>query len=398
MKRFFSLFLIIVVALCINCNAELLGDGEAFIDSTDFYTWVVPASTTALNPTAQGAILIEAETGNVLFEKNPDEKLPIASVTKVMTLLLTMEALDGGVITLEDMVTVSENAASMGGSQAWMEPGETLSVHEMLKAVVVSSCNDGAVALAEHLAGSEAEFVSRMNEKAKEIGMTNTEFINCTGLDDEAVHYSTARDVALMSRELLKHEKIFDYTTIWMDTIRNGEFGLNNTNKLIRFYSGANGLKTGSTSKAKFCLSASAKRGDMQLIAVVLGAPSGAERFADAKSLLDFGFANYALYTPPTLSSNRVKVKGGKEEFVEFNWTQIPFVVKKGTESKIEVRTDIAKELSAPVERGQTIGHVSFVCDGEEIAKTYVYAGKGVEKAGVFDVLLSLFSSLFFKK
>ena len=398
MKRFLSLFLIVATLLCVNCSAELLNEDNSFIDGSDFYTWVVPASTTALNPTAQGAILIEQETGKVLFEKNPDEKMPIASVTKVMTLLLVMEALDGGVITLDDTVTVSENAASMGGSQAWMEPGENLSVHEMLKAVVVSSCNDGAVALAEHLAGSEGEFVARMNEKAKALGMTNTEFINCTGLDDEAVHYSTARDVALMSRELLKHEKIFDYTTIWMDTIRNGAFGLNNTNKLIRFYSGANGLKTGSTSKAKFCLSASAKRADMQLIAVVLGSPSGAERFADAKSLLDYGFANFAVFTPQPLSSNSVRVKGGREEAVEFNYEPTPIVVKKGTENKIETRVDIAKELTAPVERGQTIGHVSFVCDGEEISKTTVYAEKGVEKAGLFDVLLSLFASLFFKK
>ena len=395
MKRFLSLFLVVAALLCINCNAELLEEDTSFIDSSDFYTWVVPASTTALNPTAQGAILIEAETGKVLFEKNPDEKLPIASVTKVMTLLLTMEALDGGVITLDDMVTVSENAASMGGSQAWMEPGENLSVHEMLKAVVVSSCNDGAVALAEHLAGSEGEFVARMNEKAKELGMTNTEFINCTGLDDDAVHYSTARDVALMSRELLKHEKIFDYTTIWMDTIRNGAFGLNNTNKLIRFYSGANGLKTGSTSKAKFCLSASAKRADMQLIAVVLGSPSGAERFADAKSLLDFGFANYAIYIPSKLSMDRVKVRGGKEDFVGVNYTQTPLVVKKGVENKIEARVDIAKSLSAPVERGQTIGHVSFVSDGEEIAKVPIYAKTGVEKAGVLDIFTTLISSLF---
>ena len=208
-----------------------------------------------------------------------------------------MEALDNGFIKLDDMVTVSDNAASMGGSQAWMEPGENLSVHEMLKAVVVSSCNDGSVALAEHIAGSESEFISRMNTRAAELGMKNTTFVNCTGLDDNEMHMSTARDVALMSQELIRHEKIFEYTTLWTDTIRNGAFGLSNTNKLIRFYNGANGLKTGSTSKAKFCLSATAKRGEMQLIAVVLGAPTSAERFSDAKSLLDYGFANYALYS-----------------------------------------------------------------------------------------------------
>ncbi len=394
MKRIISLVLAFTFIFTVCVSAEQLDHDSAFLDSSDFYTWVVPTSTTALNPTAQGAILMEAETGEFLFEKSPDEKLPIASVTKVMTLLLTMEALENGVITLDDMVTVSERAASMGGSQAWMEPGETLSVNEMLKAVAVSSCNDGAVALAEHLAGSEEEFVRRMNERAEELGMTNTSFLNCTGLDDDAVHYSTARDVALMSRELISHSKIFDYTTIWTDTIRGGEFGLSNTNKLIRFYNGANGLKTGSTSKAKFCLSATAERGGMTLIAVVLGSPSSAERFADAKSLLDYGFANFALFTPEPLPTDRIPVEGGKSGFVTCDFRATPFVVKKGTETKIETSVEISEKLTAPVDRGQTIGEVRWISNGEEIGKMSVYAKEGVEKAGFFDIFKSLLYTL----
>ncbi len=394
MKRLLSFVLILTLVLSFSVSAELLSDTDSFLDSSDFYTWVVPTAGTALNPTAQGAILIEAKTGQVLFEKAPDEKLPIASVTKVMTLLLVMEALDGGVITLDDMVTVSEKAASMGGSQAWMEPGETLSVHEMLKAVAVSSCNDGAVALAEHLAGSEEEFIRRMNERATELGMTNTSFLNCTGLDDDEVHYSTARDVAIMSRELLSHKKILDYTTIWQDTIRSGEFGLTNTNKLIRFYNGANGLKTGSTSKAKFCLSASAERGGVNLIAVVLGSPSSAERFSDAKSLLDYGFANFALFTPTPLPVDRIPVTGGVKDFVTCDFRAAPFVVKKGTEGKIETKVELAEKLTAPVERGQTIGEVVWTLDGEEIGRVEVWAGEGVEKADFGHIFKTLLFTL----
>ena len=231
---------------------------------------------------AKSAILMEEATGNILYESNPDERLPIASVTKVMTMLLIMEAVDSGKISLDDMVTVSENAMSYGGSTMFLETGEQLTVNDMLKGIAVASANDCCVAMAEHLAGSESAFVDMMNEKAKELGMENTHFMNTNGLDEDD-HYSSARDVAIMSRELMKHETIFNYTSIWMDTLRGGKFQLANTNKLIRFYDGANGLKTGSTSKALCCLSAAAKRNDMQLIAVVLGAPTSAERFASAK-------------------------------------------------------------------------------------------------------------------
>lgn len=394
MKRITAFILVITLIFSFGASAELLGDESPYLTGEEFCDWVIPTSGTALDTTADGAFLIEAETGKVLFEKNPDKQMPIASVTKIMTLLLTMEALDSGAITLEEMVTVSENAASMGGSQAWMEPGENLSVHEMLKAVVVSSCNDGAVALAEHIAGSEAEFISRMNTRAAELGMTNTSFVNCTGLDDKAMHLSCARDVALMSRELIKHEKIFEYTTIWTDTIRNGAFGLSNTNKLIRFYNGANGLKTGSTSKAKFCLSATAKRGDMQLVAVVLGAPSSAERFSDAKCLLDYGFANFALYRPEPLNIDSITVTGGKTNTVKINAEQVPVLVKKGTESKIVAETTLSDKISAPVDLGQTVGEIVYKNGDEIISRVSIKTTEAVEKAGFSDIFINLLKSI----
>jgi D-alanyl-D-alanine carboxypeptidase (penicillin-binding protein 5/6) len=395
MKRIIAGILLVMFAILpIGVSAELLHDESGVLVGEELFDWVLPASATALNPTAEGAILIEAETGEVLFEKDSEKNLPIASVTKVMTLLLVMEALDNDVIKLDDPVTVSEAAASMGGSQAWMEPGEVLSVHEMLKAVTVSSCNDGAVALAEHLAGSESEFVRRMNERAAELGMTKTSFVNCTGLDDAEMHLSCARDVALMSRELIKHEKIFEYTTIWTDTIRGGEFGLSNTNKLIRFYNGANGLKTGSTSKAKFCLSATAKRGDVQLIAVVLGSPSSAERFSDAKSLLDYGFANFALYRPQPLTVDGIRVKGGKTESVKIVTELTPILVKKGAETKIVQEIELAEKLTAPVDEGQIVGEIKFKNGDEVISSVKIKTAEGVEKAEFLDIFINLLKAV----
>ena len=292
---------------------------------------------TDLGLNAKSAILMEESTGNILYESNPDERLPIASVTKVMTMLLIMEAVDSGKISLDDMVTVSENAMSYGGSTMFLETGEQLTVNDMLKGIAVASANDGCVAMAEHLAGSESAVVDMMNEKAKELGMENTHFMNTNGLDEDD-HYSSARDVAIMSRELMKHETIFNYTSIWMDTLRGGKFQLANTNKLIRFYDGANGLKTGSTSKALCCLSAAAKRNDMQLIAVVLGAPTSAERFASAKSLLDYGFANYAVNTQITAGDEVQKIaveKGVDKEVGVVAGDSCSTLVKKGQEDNI---------------------------------------------------------------
>lgn len=253
---------------------------------------------TPFDVNARSAVLMDANTGTVLYAKNADQALPPASVTKVMTLLLVMEAVDSGTLALDDTVSVSEYAASMGGSQVYLEPGETMAVEEMLKCVIIASANDAAVALAEKVAGSEEAFVSRMNERAAELGMDNTHFENVTGLDDDTVsHLTSAYDIALMSRELLTHPQILEYSGIWMDTIRDGAFGLTNTNRLIRFYDGATGLKTGSISKAKFCISATAMREDLHLIAVIMGSDTRDTRNAAAKSLLDFGFANYSVYT-----------------------------------------------------------------------------------------------------
>ena len=353
---------------------------------------------TDLGLNTKSAILMEEATGNILYESNPDERLPIASVTKVMTMLLIMEAVDSGKISLDDMVTVSENAMSYGGSTMFLETGEQLTVNDMLKGIAVASANDGCVAMAEHLAGSESAFVDMMNEKAKELGMENTHFMNTNGLDEDD-HYSSARDVAIMSRELMKHETIFNYTSIWMDTLRGGKFQLANTNKLIRFYDGANGLKTGSTSKALCCLSAAAKRNDIQLIAVVLGAPTSAERFASAKSLLDYGFANYAVNTQITAGDEVQKIaveKGVDKEVGVVAGDSCSTLVKKGQEDNITKEIKIDETITAPIEAGQKIGTMTISRDGEVIADIDLNASSAVEKKGIGLIIKDFFATIFF--
>lgn len=359
---------------------------------------VFAESNTDLGLNAKSAILMEESTGNILYESNPDERLPIASVTKVMTMLLIMEAVDSGKISLDDMVTVSENAMSYGGSTMFLETGEQLTVNDMLKGIAVASANDGCVAMAEHLAGSESAFVDMMNEKAKKLGMENTHFMNTNGLDEDD-HYSSARDVAIMSRELMKHEMIFNYTSIWMDTLRGGKFQLANTNKLIRFYDGANGLKTGSTSKALCCLSAAAKRNDMQLIAVVLGAPTSAERFASAKSLLDYGFANYAVNTQITAGDevqNIAVEKGVDKEVGVVAGDSCSTLVKKGQEDNITKEIKIDETITAPIEAGQKIGTMTISRDGEVIADIDLNASSAVEKKGIGLIIKDFFATIFF--
>ena len=353
---------------------------------------------TDLGLNAKSAILMEESTGNILYESNPDERLPIASVTKVMTMLLIMEAVDSGKISLDDMVTVSENAMSYGGSTMFLETGEQLTVNDMLKGIAVASANDGCVAMAEHLAGSESAFVDMMNEKAKKLGMENTHFMNTNGLDEDD-HYSSARDVAIMSRELMKHETIFNYTSIWMDTLRGGKFQLANTNKLIRFYDGANGLKTGSTSKALCCLSAAAKRNDMQLIAVVLGAPTSAERFASAKSLLDYGFANYAVNTQITAGDEVQKIaveKGVDKEVGVVAGDSCSTLVKTGQEDNITKEIKIVETITAPIEAGQKIGTMTISRDGEVISDIDLNASSAVEKKGIGLIIKDFFATIFF--
>ena len=347
---------------------------------------------------AKSLILIEAETGKVLYEKDADLTLPPASVTKVMTMLLVMEAIDSGLISYDDMVTVSENAASMGGSQVFMQAGEQFSVHEMLKCVVVSSANDACVALAEYIAGSEEAFVEKMNARAAELGMTHTFFENTNGLDDTTVnHMTTARDIATMSAELItKHPKILEYSSIWMDSIRNGEFGLTNTNRLIRFYNGANGLKTGSTARAKFCISASAKRGDMQLICVVMAAETRDSRNEIAKKLFDYGFANYTYENFPAQELEEMRVLGGKSATVPLSYEGYDFVTDKVNAGKTECKITLPESVQAPVKAGDEIGKVVYELNGEVVAERPITAAADVERVGFYDVLYRMFKSFLY--
>lgn len=334
---------------------------------------------------AKAYILIEQSTGKVLAEDKADEKLPIASVTKIMTMLLIMEAVDDGVIALGDMVEVSENAMSYGGSTMFLETGEKLSVHDMLKGIAVASANDGCVAMAEHLTGSESAFVDAMNKRAKELGMNNTNFMNTNGLDEDN-HYSSARDVSIMSRELLKHPKITEYTSIWMDELRDGKFQLANTNKLIRFYTGANGLKTGSTSQALCCLSASAKRDGMQLIAVVLGSPTSDKRFSSARALLDYGFANYKI---DSLVDKKEKICdaniiNGTEDTVNAIAKESKFILcEKNNNKEIKRRVFLNDDIKAPIKRNDVLGYTEFVHDGEVVDKVDIISEKDVKKKGI---------------
>ena len=348
-----------------------------------------------LDVPAPSAILMDAATGTVLYEKNADEKLPPASVTKIMTLLLVMEALDSGSIGWGDMVTASETAAAKGGSQVYLEVGEQMSMDEMLKSVVVSSANDCATALAEHVAGSEAAFVEKMNARAAELGMENTHFVNCTGLDDgenASEHLTTARDIATMSRELLTHEEIKKYTTIWMDTVRNGQFGLSNTNKLVRFYEGTTGLKTGYTSTAGHCLSASAERDGMELIAVVLHCESSTDRFRSAKALLDYGFANYALAdTRPEEPLQPVRVILGEESTLTPVLQQTaPILIEKGELAGITKTVTLCQEVEAPVAAGQQLGTLTLSTSTRTLAEIPIIAPQAIEKLTLWELAARL--------
>ena len=347
---------------------------------------------------AESAVLMEVSTGEVLYAKNADRALPPASVTKIMTLLLFMEEVDAGNISLGEEITVSDYAASMGGSQVYLEPGETMTAEELLKCVIIASANDAAVTLAEKVSGSEEAFVSRMNARAAELGMTNTHFENVTGLDDTAVkHLTSAYDIALMSRALLSHETILKYSTIWMDSIRDGAFGLTNTNRLVRFYPGITGLKTGSTSKAGFCMSATAKRDGMHLIAVVMGAPTRDERNAAAKELLDYGFAGYSLYEDAGGDVGTVPVKGGIEEVCRAEAPSVSMLTAKGKNRDITREILLDSSVAAPVEAGQRIGTARTLCGGEVLREDPVTAASEVPRIGFGGLLLRMLGTAFLK-
>ncbi len=344
--------------------------------------------------TAKAALLMDAGTGQVLFEKNAHEARPIASVTKVMTLLLIMEEIDSGRLSLSDTVTASAHAAGMGGSDIWLEEGETMTVDDMLKAIVIMSANDAAVALAEKIAGSEDAFVQRMNERAKELGMNDTVFKNCCGLDEDG-HVSSAYDVALMSRELIGHDKIFGYTTTWMDSVRDGATQLVNTNRLIRTYTGITGLKTGTTSQAGSCMTATAQRDGMTLIAVVLGADTSALRFSEAATLLDTGFAGWSSVKPETAKVGSLPVTGGMESEVELKVEECPsLLIEKGREEELKQTVHLPESLQAPVDTKTIIGTITVTLGETKLVSLPIYAAREVEAVSWDKIFFLLLENL----
>ncbi len=358
-----------------------------------------PAGAVELDVGGKSAVLMDAATGTILYETNAHERLAPASVTKVMTMLLIMEAVDSGKIRWEDMVTASEAAAAKGGSQIYLKVGETMSVSDMVKSIAVSSANDCACAMAEHLAGSETAFVEMMNARAKALGMNDTNFVNCTGLDDSEEakdHKTSAYDIALMSRELLKnHPDIKRYTTIWMDTVRDGAFGLSNTNKLVRFYQGATGLKTGFTSGAGYCLSASAQREGMELIAVVMGCETSAERFSTCKSLLDYGFASFAVVTPQIPEAAAIPVKlGVRDTVAAVPSEQTALLIDKSQRNMISYQTILEESVDAPVSKGQRLGTLSIMAGEQILAQIPLVAEEAVEKLTFGQIFLRVLKRL----
>ena len=356
----------------------------------------VAAQGVEMNIPAKSALLMDIATGTVLYEQNAHTPLAPASVTKVMTMLLIMEAIDSGKIGWDDMVTASEEAAAKGGSQIYLKVGETMSVSDMVKSIAVSSANDCACAMAEHLAGSETAFVTMMNTRAKELGMNDTNFVNCTGLDDSEEaknHKTSAYDIAIMSRELMKnHPDIKKFTTIWMDTVRNGTFGLSNTNKMVRFYAGATGLKTGFTSDAGYCLSATAERDGMELVAVVMGCETSKERFAACKSLLDYGFANYSLVQTDLPKALTVPVVLGKAETVKVKLAQSnDLLIDKAQKNSVTTQVELESSVNAPVSKGQRLGTLTVKSGEQVLTQIPLVAETGVMKLSWGDVFTRLF-------
>ncbi len=355
-----------------------------------------PVQAAELTVAGKSSLLMDVATGTVLQESNAHERLAPASVTKIMTMLLIMEAVDSGKIAMSDMVTASETAAAKGGSQIYLKVGETMPVSDMLKSIAVSSANDCACAMAEHIAGSEEAFVARMNKRAAELGMQDTNFVNCTGLDDDpdaANHRTSAYDIALMSRELLKnHPDIKKFTTIWMDTVRNGTFGLSNTNKLVRFYQGATGLKTGFTSGAGYCLSATAMRDGMELIAVVMGADTSTNRNNACKQLLDYGFANFAVITPELPEAEPVSVKLGREKTVEAVLGDTGgMLIDKARKSGVTMELSVEETVTAPVSRGQRLGTLTVKTGDQILKEVPLVAAEGVERKTFGDLFGMVF-------
>lgn len=398
MRKIVSLILVFSFILSINVSGKTVSsecdtkDLEVALSTKTEKT----AIGTTLEIKAKSAVLLEPYTGKILYEKNPDEKLPPASITKIMSLLLVMEALERGDFTLETSVTASEHACSMGGSQIWLEPGEAMTVDDLLRATVIASANDACVALGELVAGSEEGFVELMNQKAKELGMNSTTFKNCTGLDVDG-HLSSANDVAIMSGELIKHELIKDYSTVWMDSLRNGESELVNTNKLVRFYKGTTGLKTGTTSIAKYCLSATAERDGLSLVAVVLAGETSSDRFEGAKKLLDYGFANFAFSKiGAELKENEISVLKGEKDSVKVKSDgNISLLLPKTAKNNIIRETEWKKNLTAPIKNGQTVGYVNINNGEENIGRIEIKAVEDVKKRNFSLSFVNILKCLF---
>lgn len=365
-----------------------------------FLTIVVPVGASAMelpfDIQSKSALLLDFDTGTILYEKNPHEKLPMASITKIMTLLLAMEAIEDGKLKLDDTINVSEHAASMGGSTAFLAPGESFPVSTILETIIVASANDASVALAEKIYGSHEAFVEKMNQRAQELGMKNTNFANSTGLPAEN-HYSTAHDIALMSRKLLKHSLFFKWSTIWVDYIRDGETMLVNTNRLVRFYQNCDGIKTGYTTEAAHCISASAKRGNLRLIAIVLAAPTSNVRFAEAGKLMDHGFANYesiSIVKKHQIIEKEVLITGGKKNAIKgLVADDLSILIKKGESKEFTRDIELSLPLQAPIEQGQKIGLLTVKKNEKAVGMVDIVADETVEVASAFDYFNKIFNS-----
>lgn len=350
-----------------------------------------PMGDPGFDPDCKSCVLMEASTGRILYAKNGEEALPPASVTKIMTLLLVMEAIDAGKLHWDDMITAGAHACSMGGSQIYLKENEQMTAEDMIKSVVIASANDAAVALAEHVMGSEEAFVKAMNRRAEELGMQNTHFENTNGLDDTAQnHRISAKDIAIMSRALISHKRILTYSSTWMDTVRDGAFGLTNTNRLVRFYKGCNGLKTGSTSKAGFCVSATADRDGMTLICVIMGAETRDKRNATAASLLDWGFATYGLYSDPGGTTDPVRIRGGVTDSLTGSYPAYTCVLEKAETERVQKVISLEEGLAAPIKKGEKIGTVSYMLGEQTLATTDILADESVEKIGYWGLLLQM--------
>ena len=355
----------------------------------------VAAPAPAFTPNCKSAVLMEASTGQILYAHNPAEAMPPASVTKIMTLLLVMECMDAGTLAWEDTITASARAASMGGSQIFLKEGEQMTARDLVKSVVIASANDAAVALAEHTYGSEEAFVARMNERARELGMTATHFENTNGLDDTALnHVTSAGDIAIMSRALIQHTEILEFSSTWMDTIRDGQFGLTNTNRLVRFYRGCNGLKTGSTAKAGFCVSVTAEREGMTLICVIMGAENRDIRNAEAQKLLDWGFATYGLFTAEAGSIGPVRVTAGKQDEVTLIYPRFTAVLPKSDVSAVEHTVTLPDTVAAPIRAGEAVGKITYSCKGETLGEIAVTATETVERLSFWELWGRILKSL----